>query len=140
MRLKIKTTKEDYEDLENMKKSIKQLCGVGNNKTHTEEKSSQQKIKEKNLTETQKKIADVCDSLKEFLIEKNTRYGNSALEPLKIFGDFDALDLLKIRITDKLMRIKNSKIDRFNDYADLLGYLTLICVSKNWLNFNDLLD
>jgi len=96
--------------------------------------------KEDTLTETQQKISDICDNLKEFLIEKNRRYGNSALEPMKIFGDFDAEDLLKIRLTDKIMRIKNSEIDRKNDYIDMLGYIILLCVSKDWVDFKDLID
>jgi len=95
---------------------------------------------ETNLTETQQKISDICNNLKDFLIEKNKRYGNSALEPMKIFGDFDAEDLLKIRLTDKIMRIKNSEIDRKNDYTDMLGYIILLCVSKDWVDFKDLID
>ena len=34
----------------------------------------------KNFTETQERIANKCDELKALLLEKNRKYGNSALE------------------------------------------------------------
>ena len=56
-------------------------------------------------------LEKVIDGIKIFLIEKNKRYGNSALEPLVIFtkhksGD-RAKDGILERIDDKLSRIKN---------------------------------
>lgn len=32
-------------------------------------------------------IADTCDGLRDFLLEKNKRYGNSELEPMRVFSD-----------------------------------------------------
>lgn len=39
----------------------------------------------KNFTETQERIANKCDELKALLLEKNRKYGNSALEPKRCF-------------------------------------------------------
>jgi len=56
------------------------------------------------------KINKVCDSLKVFLLEKNKRYGDSALDPVIIFGnEHNPTALLNVRINDKLSRIRNSK-------------------------------
>ena len=85
-------------------------------------------------------IIKVCDSLKEFLYEKNRRYGNSALEPVKTFSKVSTGEQINIRMDDKLSRIENSDEERMNDHVDLLGYLVLKCVDKGWLDFTELLD
>ena len=92
------------------------------------------------LTPAQQKITKTVDSLKGFLLEKNRRYGNSALSPLGVFNKKDATEGILIRLDDKLMRIKNSDVLRKNDIADVMGYLTLLCVEKGWTNFDDLID
>jgi hypothetical protein len=91
-----------------------------------------------------KNLEKVADGIKEFLLEKNKRYGNSALEPITIFtkhktGD-RAVDGILERLDDKIMRIKNSNELRKNDTADIIGYLLLLCAAKGWNDFRDLLD
>jgi len=88
---------------------------------------------------TQEKINSVTESLKHLLIEKNGRYGNSALEPLEGIK-YTVEDGIKIRLSDKVKRIINSEELRKNDLADILGYLVLLCISKDFLNFDDLID
>jgi hypothetical protein len=88
---------------------------------------------------TQEEITQVLSSLRELLIEKNRRYGNSALEPLEGIK-YTAEDGIKIRLTDKLKRIINSDSLRMNDVSDVMGYLTLLCVNKKWLDFTELID
>lgn len=92
----------------------------------------------KDLT-TDWKIGKITDSLKEFLTEKNKRYGNSALEPLE-GSKYTVEDGIKIRLVDKLKRVINSDKLRKNDILDILGYLILICIHKDWLNFKDQID
>ena len=89
---------------------------------------------------TVSKIIQVTDSLSSLLIEKNKRYGNSALEPINTFSKLNSENSIAVRLDDKLSRIKNSEELRKNDIVDMLGYLTLLCVSKDWLNFDDLID
>lgn len=91
-------------------------------------------------SEAQKKITTVCTALTYFLVAKNKRYGNSALEPQRVFSRADADEQIKVRMDDKLSRVKNSDELRKNDVVDLLGYLVLICVANDWLNFDDLID
>lgn len=84
-------------------------------------------------------IEQITSSLSHLLQEKNKRYGNSALEPLE-GTKYTPEDGIKIRLTDKLKRIINSDELRKNDVADVMGYLVLLCISKGWTNFNDLID
>lgn len=76
----------------------------------------------------------------EMLIEKNNRYGNSALEPLGIFHQEGSTDGLLVRIDDKLQRIKNGAPIRKNDVADLVGYLMLYMVKRGWTRFEEMID
>jgi len=93
------------------------------NSTYFNEKSPQQKIEE------------VCDNLKKLLVEKNKKYGNSALNPVRIFSNSDSNEQLLVRIDDKLNRIMNMKNcqDSAKDtIIDLIGYLVLLVVNKKW--------
>lgn len=85
------------------------------------------------------KIQKVTEGLNYLLQEKNKRYGNSALEPLDNIK-YTAEDGIKIRLSDKLKRVINSEELRKNDVADIIGYLILLCVNKEWLTFKDLID
>jgi hypothetical protein len=92
-------------------------------------------------TSTQDKIAAVFDSLRELVLEKNRRYGDSALSPKQVFSQIDPSEAIKIRIDDKISRIRNSRgLIRKNDVADLIGYLALLSVSQDWTDFSELLD
>ena len=81
------------------------------------------------LTESQKKIVEVCDSMKDLLLYKNQKYGDSALNPNNIFYKGDSTNSIKIRLDDKIGRIKNCEETRINDVADVIGYCTLLLVS-----------
>jgi hypothetical protein len=67
-------------------------------------------------------------SIREMLINKNLKYGNSALEPLGVFSQLSAKEGLLIRIDDKLKRIKNGSLEKDDEDVinDLIGYLVLL--------------
>ena len=92
------------------------------------------------LTEAQESIHNVCSNLDKFLIEKNKRYGNSALNPRKVFSKLDAEEGIKVRMNDKISRIENSDELRKNDVWDLLGYLSLLIIAKGWEDPSELID
>lgn len=78
------------------------------------------------LTEVQREIIKVCQETQEMLIIKNRKYGNSALDPIRIFSRSDAKEQIDVRIDDKLNRIKNRASDEDEDLiGDLIGYLVL---------------
>lgn len=87
--------------------------------------------KEKGLSESQNKISTICDSIKDLLLYKNEKYGDSALHPNNIFYKGDSSNSIKIRLDDKIGRIMNCDETRVNDVADIIGYCVLLLVSMN---------
>ena len=92
-------------------------------------KASTHEVSSKSLTESQMKIVEICDSMKDLLLYKNQKYGDSALNPNNIFYKGDSTNSIKIRLDDKIGRIKNCEETRINDVADVIGYCTLLLVS-----------
>jgi hypothetical protein len=81
---------------------------------------------------TQAHIAVVCNEVKELLIEKNKKYGDSALNPSRIFSKANAVEQILVRIDDKLSRIKSGAGLLANDedvIMDLMGYLVLLKIA-----------
>lgn len=79
---------------------------------------------------TEKEIWEVCNDLAWFLIDKNRAYGNSALDPVRIFSSSDNVEQLKVRIDDKLSRFaRGGEFPGDNDIDDLIGYLVLLKVA-----------
>ena len=88
-------------------------------------------IVENELSDNQQKIVKVCDEVKNMLLEKNRKYGDAALNPIRIFAKSDTVEQLKVRIDDKLNRFKNIQKDDTEDIVnDLIGYLILLKVSE----------
>jgi hypothetical protein len=84
---------------------------------------------------TEEEILLVCEEMSQFLIDKNRAYGNSALDPVRIFSNSDNVEQLKVRIDDKLSRFARGKdFPGDNDIDDLIGYLVLLKVAtrNNW--------
>lgn len=78
-------------------------------------------------------IASTCNDIRDLLLEKNAKYGNAALEPIRIFSKSNAKEQLLVRIDDKLNRIKqgNNLLEEDEDVVmDLIGYLVLLTVWK----------
>jgi hypothetical protein len=71
-------------------------------------------------------VQDFLKEIGDLLIEKNKSYGNSAIDPIRIFSKADKVEQIKVRIDDKLNRIKQGT-DAFNEDTekDLIGYLIL---------------
>ena len=83
------------------------------------------------IGQTQADIVATCDSIRELLLEKNRKYGDSALYPVRIFSKSDSLEQIRVRMDDKLSRLRNAQTDEDEDViADLTGYLILYQVAK----------
>jgi hypothetical protein len=87
------------------------------------------------LAKTSRDIRAVVDNLAELLIRKNAAYGDSALNPQRIFSSAPADEQIKVRLDDKLNRIRNATLrgqtsDAFGEdvIKDLMGYLVLLRV------------
>lgn len=87
-------------------------------------------------------VYKVLSEITEMLVEKNQKYGNSALEPLGVFSQLSAKDGLLIRIDDKLKRIKNGSLDHDDEDVvnDLIGYLVLLKIHANKVQSFDEVD
>ena len=80
----------------------------------------------------QEAISCKCHELKWMLIEKNRKYGNSALAPIRVFSNANAEEQILVRIDDKLNRIRNRQNDEDEDVImDLAGYLILLMVARD---------
>ena len=86
------------------------------------------------MSESETKISGVCDDIKELLIHKNRKYGNSALKPCRVFSKASAVEQLLVRIDDKLNRIMQGAgllADDEDVVNDLIGYLVLLKIGMN---------
>jgi len=80
---------------------------------------------------TAEQIALVCDEVKSLLLEKNRKYGDSALSPCRIFSAAEPEEQLRVRIDDKLSRIASAQCDEDEDViVDLIGYLVLLLIAQ----------
>jgi hypothetical protein len=71
-------------------------------------------------------ICQECDKIKAMLLDKNRKYGNSAINPKRIFSSADPIEQINVRIDDKLSRIAAGQTDDTEDAeTDLIGYLIL---------------
>ena len=85
------------------------------------------------MSDTQMKLVDVLDGMKNLLLYKNKKYGDSAINPKKIFYKGDSTNSILIRLDDKIGRVMSNPDDkpRVNDVADIIGYCTLLLISMN---------
>ena len=80
---------------------------------------------------TQNEIVKVCTDISIMLQEKNFAYGDSALDPVRIFSKANAIEQLLVRIDDKLSRFaRGNEYPGDNDIDDLIGYLILLKIAK----------
>ena len=91
------------------------------------------------MTEEEKKtysftqeVTDILEDIGQMLVDKNRKYGNSALKPIRIFSGADSVEQIKVRIDDKLSRVQNSNVDEDEDLIkDLIGYLVLLKIAND---------
>ena len=77
-------------------------------------------------------ITKKVKEIETLLLEKNRKYGDSALNPCHIFSKADAVEQIKVRIDDKLKRLQNEQNDEDEDVVkDLVGYLVLLMIAKD---------
>lgn len=81
--------------------------------------------------ETERDIERVVSNISEMLIAKNRAYGDSALEPVRVFSKTDTIEQLYVRIDDKLSRIQRGHEYPGDDtILDLIGYMILLLIAK----------
>jgi hypothetical protein len=78
-------------------------------------------------------VRRITDGVADLLVEKNKKYGDSAMKPKRIFSSSDSIEGLKIRIDDKLSRIATSGSSATDEdtLMDLIGYLILLKIAES---------
>jgi hypothetical protein len=80
-------------------------------------------------------ITNICDRIKNMLLDKNMKYGDSALNPIRIMSQSDSVEQIKVRIDDKLSRLSQGHVDDDEDVIDdLIGYFVLLKIAKQHEN------
>ena len=87
-------------------------------------------------TNTQEKICEITNAIKDLLLYKNNKYGDSALKPNNVFYKGDSTNSILIRLDDKVGRVKSNpdKNPRVNDVVDIVGYSILLLISMGVTN------
>jgi hypothetical protein len=81
-------------------------------------------------SDTEYLICKECDDIKETLLAKNRKYGNSAISRGVVF-DIDPVTAIKARLNDKISRWKNDNKDEDEDISkDILGYIILLRIAQ----------
>ena len=75
-------------------------------------------------------VRAVADDAVAMLIEKNAAYGNSALDPVRVFSRAPVVEQLLVRIDDKLSRLARGSAAGEDVERDLLGYLLILRVAR----------
>lgn len=83
------------------------------------------------LPPTQQKIHEILGAMTDLLLYKNQKYGDSAINPKKIFYKGDSTNSILIRLDDKIGRVMSNTEEkpRINDVCDIIGYCTLLLIS-----------
>jgi len=81
---------------------------------------------------TAERIVETVRRIEELLLAKNRAYGDSALNPVRIFSRADPIEQLKVRIDDKISRIArgDDHLESEDVVVDLVGYLILLLVMQ----------
>ena len=78
------------------------------------------------------RINKVIDRVRDLLITKNRKYGDSAINPIRVMSSASPVEQILVRIDDKLNRIKQGAGLLASDedvVLDLIGYFVLLKVA-----------
>ena len=64
------------------------------------------------------------------LVTKNRAYGDSALNPVRVFSRASASEQLRVRLDDKLARLERGHDAGEDTMLDLMGYLVLLIIAE----------
>ena len=84
------------------------------------------------MSNTQNDITRICNDVRDLLLEKNRKYGDSALEPVRVMSQSTPVEQILVRIDDKLSRISRGTGlvgDDEDVITDLIGYFVLLKIA-----------
>jgi hypothetical protein len=71
-----------------------------------------------------------CNAIADMLVAKNAAYGNSALDPIRVFSRALPHEQIRVRIDDKLSRLARGNAAGEDVVLDLIGYLVLLRIAQ----------
>lgn len=81
--------------------------------------------------QTQADIRRIAKEIGEMVVDKNIAYGDSAVDPVRVFSKASPIEQILVRIDDKISRIQRGhSYPGDNDIDDLMGYLILLKIAK----------
>lgn len=88
-------------------------------------------FKNQGITTFEQNVRRITSQIADLLIEKNAAYGDSALNPIRVFSKSDRIEQLNVRIDDKISRIqRGSEYGDEDTEMDLIGYLVLRKIAR----------
>lgn len=75
-------------------------------------------------------VRRITTEIADMLVAKNRAYGNSALDPVRIFSQADPAEQIRVRIDDKLSRLARGRGAGEDVVMDLMGYLVILKVAE----------
>jgi len=82
------------------------------------------------VTDFESEVRGVLQEIGDMLVEKNRAYGNSALDPVRIFSKATDVEQILVRIDDKLSRLARGSAAGEDVEMDLMGYLVILRVAR----------
>lgn len=83
------------------------------------------------LTPFEKSVRYHTNKIADLLIAKNKAYGDSALNPVRIFSKASRIEQLNVRIDDKISRIqRGTDFGDEDTVRDLCGYLLMLMIAR----------
>jgi hypothetical protein len=80
--------------------------------------------------EIRKALEGELGEIAELVTRKNADYGDSALNPLRVFSSASHEEQIYVRLDDKLSRIARGHSAGEDVVADMIGYLLLLRVAR----------
>lgn len=75
-------------------------------------------------------LGQMLKKARNMLIEKNAAYGNSALDPVRVFSQASLKEQLLVRLDDKVSRLARGSAAGEDVVNDMLGYLILVEIAE----------
>lgn len=82
--------------------------------------------------ESRNDIRRVFDEVRDMVVAKNKQYGDSVLDPVRIFSKAPIHEQIKVRLDDKLSRLARGDDSMESDddiFRDIMGYCALAIIS-----------
>lgn len=76
-------------------------------------------------------VRRILDKIGDELVSKNQAYGDSALNPVRVFSKADRTEQLNVRLDDKLSRVaRGHEYPGDDTLKDIVGYIILLMIDR----------